>query len=430
MFITAADKLPLYGGLARFSNRTKSIPWDVKLSKNEVYNRGFVEIFGFCSWQVIFARNHFERLERLLDTGSYLLLGTIAPLLLDKVANKYIKQHLLKKHPNAFIKGKAHLATPVDIPFECLDQAALKKGINKSSLLFTKIQQRGLLTLPKGLANKILATKLGFLTFDLMALATVNQCFSWGKNWLTEKLSAQKGFSGILNLASQDYREKESQKMEASKDKKMKASLLIGFVGNALLPALLFIGLKNKTPIGAKNLMGKAKNLIKAFNYTDTIYFSKFTLLWSTFFNYNISMILAARDKNELRETIIKQSLMDVFYFIGDDAISGWWAKKLQQKYAKQLKGIQLVKKGLWGLPIAKPSSQIYKISNNPAQKLANQLSRQAFWAGLGGTTLCLGIAMTLANNWYTRKKIMQEDPQSNSNSLSNSTLGTIAPYS
>lgn len=394
-----------------FGNKKTKLPWDVQLSKNEVYNRGFVEIFGFCSWQVIFARNHFERLERLLDTGSYLLLGTIAPLLLDKMANKYIKQYLLKKHPSAFIKNKTHLATPVDIPFECLDQAALKKGINKSAHLLTKIQQRGLQTLPKALANKILAAKLGFLTFDLMALATVNQCFSWGKNWLTEKLSAQKGFSGILGLASKEYREAESEKMETSKSKKVKASLIIGFVGNALLPALLYIGLKNKTPIGSKNLMGKAKSLIKTFNYTDTIYFSKFALLWSTIFNYNISMILASRDKNELRETIVKQSLMDLFYFIGDDAISGWWAKSLQHKYAKQLKGIQLYKKGIWGIPLAKPSAQLYKHSNQPAQKLANQLSRQSFWAGLIGTSICLGIAMTLANNWYTRKKVLREDP-------------------
>jgi hypothetical protein len=120
-------------------------------------------------------------------------------------------------------------------------------------------------------------------------------------------------------------------------------------------------------------------------------------------------MILSSRDKHELRENIVKQAVMDFFYFVGDDLISGVVAKRLQKKYSKQLKGIQLWRKGPWGIPLAAPYEQLFKTSQNPAQKLANQLSRKIFWSGLAGTALCLGIGLTLANNWYTKKRVLEE---------------------
>ena len=388
----------------------QKLPWDAKIARNQVYNRGFIEIFGYCIWQIILARNNYERFEKFSDSAAYLLLGTAAPIMLDKLINNKIRAYFRKTYAKAYLSGQKLLANPVDIPFECLDASRLKQGLHKFPELYQKIQARGLKILPLKMARQIMATKLGFMVFDLGAIFMVNIAVTWGRNWLTQKLSGQKGFSGIYNIASKDYRAREADKKEQSKDNRFWVTMASGILGVVTLPLLLRAGLHSQTPIGAKGFVGQIKRIIPIFNYADAIYISKFTLLWQTITGYNVSMILASRDKNELRENITKQLAMDFFYFIGDDIIAGILAKSLQQQYKRQLKGIQLWNKGPCGIPLALPYEQLFKTGNNAAQKLANKLSRKIFWTGLSGTAMCLGVALTLANNWYTKKRVLEED--------------------
>lgn len=391
-----------------FAGRTQ-LPWDAKIARNQVYNRGFIEIFGYCMWQVIFARNNYERFEKFSDSAAYLLLGTAAPIMLDRLINNKIRGYFRKAYAHVYLPGQKLLANPVDIPFECLDASRLKQGLHKFPELYAKLQARGLKSLPLKMAKQIKMAKLGFMAFDLAAIFGVNLAVTWGRNWLTQKLSGKKGFSGIYNIATEDYRGREAEKKASSKDTRFWFSMGSGLFGIAALPLMLRAGLNSKIPIGAKGFIGQLKRIIPIFNYADAVYLSKFSILWSTFTGYNVSMILASRDKNELRENITKQLAMDFFYFIGDDLISGVMAKHLQKTHAKKLKGIQIWQKGPWGIPLAKPYEQLFKAGNAPAQKLANTLARKIFWTGLGGTALCLGIALTLANNWYTKKRVTEE---------------------
>ena len=122
---------------------------------------------------------------------------------------------------------------------------------------------------------------------------------------------------------------------------------------------------------------------------------------------------MASRDSNEFREKLTKGLVFDFFYFIGDDLLSGSFAKHLQQKNKKKLGNVQLYenRKIIYGIEIPKAKSylSIFERVGGNKSSLAFKLAKKSFWFGLFGTTLCLGILTPLMNIYYTRAKIQRE---------------------
>jgi hypothetical protein len=379
--------------LARFS----ALPWaanspiSVLLSQNDVYSRFFIEIFGYTALQQALARNRFERYEELLDTASHAILGTIFPVMAAVGIRK------------AFARQWKHRQLRAN--------DALSLGFD--SIAHIKPLAKGALT--RGQKNQLQRYKLGILATELVLMASAAQLFSWGKNSLTQAITGKKAFAGTLTWQQHQSPQEKRDNVDRDKGERKRfwASLAIGYGGNLALPILLWALLK--TPVRSSK---KALGVAKLFNSHQGIFYSKYTLMWSTVFNDTISTVLSARDKHEKREYMAKYSLVNFFYFIGDDIISGLYAKRLQAHHAKALKGVPLYKKGLWGLPQAIPLDKLYSTLSlsplkkpTPAQRLAYNLSKRVFWGGLLGTTLCLGASITLANNFYTLYRLSQNHP-------------------
>jgi hypothetical protein len=395
------------------------LPWDAVIAQNQILNRVIVEFLGYTPWSVALSRNNYERAEKLMDSVSWLIIGITMPIVLGKGVNRWLTGRFLKRYPQAFLKtvSAKKPPTPLGLPFEWLDTAGFTKRFRPGSAMQKRLADHGLKALPKALANDVLYGKLfGIMMIDYMALAAKANLYNFGRNWLTEKLSGKKGFSAELTIASDQYREAQAAAYADSAKKRKRLSITLSVLGSAAFPFILLGLLKSRTPANRKTLIGQVKKRIRWFNYSNIVYLSKYALMWQVFWNWNLSGFLAARDKHERREHLVKSVVGDFFFFIGDDFISGSVAKALQKKHRKALRGIRLLEpeRGLFGNLQAKDLGKIYDtastLKNAQQKQLLIRCGRQVFATGLLGTALCMGIAMTLVNNWYTRKKISSED--------------------
>lgn len=397
--------LPLSKAATSFQ-QAKSLSWDVMVAKNEVLNRAFIEVFGYYAWQQLFARNRYERIEETLDTASHLALGTLAPIGINAyVAKKWLRP-LQNKFAQHFISKNVH---PLNTPLELLDTALLKSP-KLNPFTSKQLTENGLKNLSPQLIKTLSKVKLGFMATDLLLLASSQQLYAWGKNALTEKLSGKKGFVGIFNQASESYVDQQQQQYQKSEKKRFWASMAIGFGGNMLLPLMLFKALKSPVQTGHKSMMGIFKKAVPLFNYNNLVYQSKYVLLWSTLMNDTVATALSSRDKNEMREALSKYAVINFFYFLGDDFISKGLAHFYEKKYAKTLGGKKLTETGsLTGIKWAKGLDELIQPATTSQQKLINTLGRKIFWSGLIGTSLCLGIGLTLASNWNTKRYVQKD---------------------
>lgn len=389
------------------------------MAQNQVMSRSFIEIFGYAIWNVLFARNNWERLERASDSVSWLAVGVAVPVVVGNAMVRGFTNTLKKRFPKAFIPGAVH--KPVHLPFQWLEQGDFAKRWAPQALNKLPLAQYGLKTLPRAMAQALLKQKLlGIMMMDALVIWTQANAFAWGRNLMTEKLSKQKGFSGVFTEASEAYRQKEAERYEAQKAKRLKVSMLMSLAASVGFPLGLYGLLSHRAKPGSASVMGKLKamttQVIPKLNYNNAVFISKYALLWYCIWTYNVSMLAAARDKNEFRENLTKALCLDFFYFIGDDYIAGHLAKHLQNRYKKPLKGFKLLHKGkgLFGNPEAKGFHELLLAANkmkDPVQKaLVKRFGMMTLLSGLAGTALCLGISMTLLTQWYTRQKLRQEE--------------------
>lgn len=95
-------------------------------------------------------------------------------------------------------------------------------------------------------------------------------------------------------------------------------------------------------------------------------------MCWSNLFTWNLTGYLAARTPNEKREHVVKSVIMDAMMFVGDSVIAGTagWLLHRKPELNKQLGGVQLFKRGLFGIPIErsilKLQQEAAKVSGGP----------------------------------------------------------------
>lgn len=424
---------PIMPSFSSGSFSSQKVPLDVVIAKNGVLNRTLIELLGYHPYAIGLARNNYERLERGLDIGCWILAAIGIPFILEKVFNGYVtKKMILPKFKHAFkgLKGNR----PFEIPFEWLDKAGFKQRMlafekdPEKLRILNRIGIKNFKSLTPKLASAILAGKIGIMFSDYFFMALKGQGYSWGKNWVTEKLSKKKGFSGEFNYTDEAFREKKTEKYKQQQKKQLIQSLLIGFGGAFLTPLVIWKLLKNPNASSLnknsnKIITGIKKTVIPAFNPYKGVFMSRWGLLPHNIFNWNIPAILAARDKHELRELLVRAFVFDFFYFIGDDIFAGLASKVFQKKYAHLLKNIkpngkplQFTRK-LWGIPLGVSFGDIHHmitdgnlmtLSRNQ-KHLIQKLGRYQFWTGILSTSLFFGVATTLLNNWYTKKRVEAE---------------------
>lgn len=370
-------------------------------------------MFGWGGPAILTARNKYERIEKALDVGSWLVVGATLPILLGQVFNKALVPQLLLK-PNQLPAQ----ATPLHLPWQWVDDAqrnawqAAPKA--QQEALSTALQQQGLrdlADLTPAVTQRLRALKLGVLTLDMVLMATKGQGYFWGKNWLTEKLSGKKGFSGEFNYATNDTLQRNSKAYEQDHRRRLLTSVAIGYGSALALPTLIYTLLKSPVQSG-KGVVGQLKRAMHAgFNHTDGIYMSKWILSWHTLFNWNIPALLSSRDKHERRETLVKTSTALFLYTLGDDLTTGLLAKHLNRLSLKKA-GVSILSStpGLLGLPRLRPLHEL--LATHGPQSLPYKLGVFNFWGGVVGACAAINTVLPLLNNYYTHQQVMKEQQQ------------------
>ncbi len=379
--------------------------------KNQVVNRGVIDIFGYQLPMWIFARNGSERLEKILDGAFFLGLGLAIPILLQRTLAKVYQNVLVKQF--ALPKG----VTPLQTNFEQLDVAKLLPHSDHVDQL-AKAWGVKAGKVPK-LAQWVRNAKLLIIGVDLLFLMSQNMAYYWTRNKMTEKLSKKEGFSGEFNSVTDLQLQENSAYYQRSKARLKKFSSAAWLTGFAGLPLLMLAALTTKQTTG---VMGGLKKMLPFFNYHKTIYMSKWVMFWSTFFGYNLMGLLSARSPNEKREHLTKAVMLDVLFYLGDSVFSGlngWWLQH-RSKHKEAVKGVALYQRGWLGIPIERSLEAIREdaayqrlATHNPELRATvEQLARRNFRVGLVTTSLLLGVGTTVLNNVYTHAKLITQQNQ------------------
>lgn len=375
---------------------------EAEIARNEVLSRITIESIGFTPWRMALGRNKYERIEAFMDTAVWFLVGFALPLAIQAPVAKYVNNKLAKQF-------KLLNKTPLDIGLQHLEASQLTRLASKQQLA-KKLGLRTLSKLPT-LVKTIAMLKIGMIFLDLAFMSAKQFTYFWGRNKFTEWYSHKKGFSGEFNIASKKQLENNAKAIENSKSIRNRISAASGLIYPIVLPLLLWAGVRSKAGLG-KGLVGKLKTMLPAFNYHRSIYMTKWVVMWNCIFGWNLIGLMSARDKHERREHLIRCAVVDFFYFMGDDFFAGLAGKYFQQKYKRQLGGIKLYKT-FAGLPVGKGLDELRdeaaKVGRKSVIKIVDNLARWNFRIGILSTALFLGIGITAANNWFTKKKLLAE---------------------
>ncbi|MBX2861851.1 MAG: hypothetical protein KTR14_11505 [Vampirovibrio sp.] len=414
------------------------LPISAVFQNNQVLNRQFIDVVGFTPSQLAVARNNYERLEYGMTQLTWWTVGLTIPLILERYFNKRYAGNIRQKfsdklgyrwkeppkpvlegNPSVFRKtahwiGNLGRRSPLNVPFELLlkdvaksiepeKAATLAKQVGlKSGEDLTKLLQ------DPAFVKSVRQAKLGIVAADLFLLFMSDQFAMWAKNFLTHHLSGRAGFSGEFDYTSKEYLEEKSQGYEENKFKRLFKSLGLGLVGGvAALPLLLRWGLTGKSGGAVKKAFNK--HVLPAFNYNNSIFMSRWVLLWGSFFNFILAGAFSARDGDELRERLIKSSTVMFMYVAGDAVFSGLIAKGVQHKNKPLLEkaGVALYRKGKFGIPIPASLQAIAEKVGN--QHHAYKMARRGYWASMLLGAGLAGTVVPLLNNWYTRQKVLAE---------------------
>ena len=387
-----------------------------------------MESVGYYPLSMAAARNKYERMEKGLDWAFWMTIGVAMPFLLESIFSRAVSNNIRRhfKLPQASAKLMREQSL-LHIPFEWVEKTgsllhdktgALKaddlKNIQRLStqLGFKNPNDlKDLLTHNEAFKGSIRRAKVAIMWADLGLMAMKGQLYSWSKNWITEKLSGKKGFSGEFNYTDDKFREGKSENYYKTKSLRQKLSVLVGFSGALFFPAIVARSLVSPSN---EAVFGGVKKLLRHFNYTDAIFLPKAVFLVHTLFNYNLPTLMASRDNHEFRENLSKCLAFDFFYYLGDEMLTGQVAKLLQKRM-KLSPAISEVKQGFLGLrfPHNKRLSEVFNqlktttpnVTNHPTYKAANW----SFWSGLLGSGFGLGLTMPLLNNYFTQKAVNKE---------------------
>jgi hypothetical protein len=359
-----------------------------EVARNQVLSRVAIEGLGFTPWRMALARNPYERFEAFMDTFVWWVVGMGLPILIQAPLSRWYDKRIAKKY---------NLANPslLKVGLEKLDRSYLAQASIRIAIT-KELGIKQVKYLPK-VVNALILGKLLMIFIDLACMSAKQQLYFWGRNALTASLAKKKGFSGEFNIATSHQLAANAKAIESSEQTRKKISKMSGLMYPLILPLVLLGLMKSKAKIG-QGVLGALKKMIPHFNYHNTIYMSKWVVFWNCLLGWNLTGFLAARDKHEQREQLTRCAVVDFFYFIGDDIFAGIAGKIFQNRY---------------GIPIGRNLDNIVADAQKTGQKrvleIANRLGRWNFRIGLFTTAMFLGVGITLVNNWFTQRKVLEE---------------------
>ncbi|MFM7469600.1 MAG: hypothetical protein ACKO37_08895 [Vampirovibrionales bacterium] len=405
------------------------------LDTNRVWGQAVMETLGYEPLCVATARNRIERGERIADWAYWFGLGISLPLLLEKHAARPLGNSLRQAFGLVLHQGrKATETSLLHIPLQWVDAAKTstqhipKESLSRMAqqLQLPSSQLEGLMKNPSFKAM-LARRKTQLMAIDMGTLALKGHVFFVAKNFLSNHFSGKSGFSGEFNYTEESFRKDSSKEFQAHVKRRWMTGAGIGIALSTGFPALVYAVNQAKQGhlTGLQSILHRLKPLTKWVEYTEGTFMPRMVVFLTDLANYTLPMLLASRDKHELRESALRALAFDGFYFLGSGAVSASVGNMLQKRLNSSISILEHhPNMPKWLSTQPKSLASVYRevseslntqdrniISKHPAY----QAARKAMWAGMIASGIALGGAVPLLNNWLTyqcvKKQTKPSDP-------------------
>lgn len=263
---------------------------------------------------VIMANNKEERRERINRSILSFSLVFVSPLLFLPFMNRFAMKNIAKLTPKLF----SEQYNAVKLSNKYLgDAKETEKGLKDLSKNL-KLDFNPLINKVSGnyeeLRKKIIKAKNMVLGLDFLLITGTFGSIGFFNNWQTRKKTGQKGYSAEMEMADKQIVEKRAEEYDKSSKMRFKLFLavLAGIVGG--VPLLISKGLISK------NNNKFSKFIIKhaeKFDYKDAIFMKRLPLAIGLI-GAHTGIVLASRNKTELKDNAIRSSIPLAIFFGGD----------------------------------------------------------------------------------------------------------------
>lgn len=392
------------------------------LDERVMLGKAVLDITAFEAPQIIMANNNDERRERFNKSLFGFSLGYLSPLITLPLTNRLAMKYIAKLTPklsatesnlihisNKYLKNKEVLKEGIKLLEKekntpKLQDENLLKRIVKHLFKEEKTDYSQIIEKCGGdyevLRKKLINAKNAVLAFDLLFTSASIGCVGFFNNWQTKRKTKQDGYSAEFSMADKDVVEKRAENFK-KKEPLRKTAWLGILAALTLSPLLLRKGLISQKPTAFNNYI---KKFAPKFDYADGIFMSRLILLLGTL-GVQSGIILASRNKTELKDTSTRSAVSTIAFF-GGDILIGSILGRLSDKYLKT----NLINRDA-------EKSFLNKLIP-PTRKLKDLAPRDRkigaalYWINLAMLSACMGFGMPHLINKMIRHDV-QKDVQS-----------------
>lgn len=387
-------------------------PYNITLAleENVLLNKALFDITGSDVPWVIMANNKEERRERLNRAILSFSLIFVSPLLILPFINRFAMRHIGKLTPKLFSKeyNAIRLSNEYLLSAE-KTKAGLEELSKKMKIDFSSIVNKVGGDYEK-LRHKIISAKNTVLSSDLLLLAGSFGSIGFFNDWQTKKKTGQIGYSAEMEMADKEIIEKRAEKHE--KTSKIKLGIFLASIAAVatVVPLTVRHGLISKN---SSKITAFVKKYASKFDYTNAIFAKRLPLAIGLAIAH-LGIILASRNKTEVKDNAIRSSTGFAIFFGGDIIMSSLLGR-LSDKYLKTEIIKQHENKNFLSkiLPPIKTIKELESAENKKSAKIAAVL----FWINFISMSALSGFGTPYLINKIIKKDVQKDVEKANSNS-------------
>ncbi|MFA7658355.1 MAG: hypothetical protein WCY19_02875 [Candidatus Gastranaerophilaceae bacterium] len=396
-----------------------------ELENNIILSRALIDLAGCDVPWVVMANNRHERIERARRYSIVFVLAFLSPMALLPVLNRIAMKNagltskFWSNNHKAIHISNENLVN-VEKMKQGLEELAKKTSMGPFEVFYYKIMKKKpveqkldikeLLSLAdeddEKLRRKLINAKNGVLLADFLSSGIPLGCMGFINNYLTKKKTGQAGFSAELKMADKNVIEKRADSYEKNKYKRYAwfAALALGI--STIFPLAVKHGLKSPAKKGVVKFI---KNHSQLMDYKSGIYMSRWAFLFLMIINHG-GLLLASRNKTEVKDTAIRMGTGDAIFFGGDLLLASIFANLSDRLFGTKLREGGQTSFFSKIFPKTKPIKLVNKMVADGSLELRNKKAATSlYWLNLAALAFSIGIVVPTIMNKVIRKDVNKD---------------------
>lgn len=302
------------------------------VERNAMLNRSIIDLGGVFPW-LLSCNNKEERRERAVSISMFFALAFLAPIITVPAANRLVMKHLTKLTKSLWSNNQKAIQlsnkylTNKEATKEGLKALSQKAAASPLEYAWTKLRGKKLNNkldvneLLKACGNdyevlrkKLIISKNAVLCSDLLVTGFTLGSLGFVNNYMTKKKTGRAGFSAELEMADEKLIAHRADSYERNKKKRFASLAGLVLSISTLIPLALKKGLTSNSKTAFSTFIKKHAHYM---DYEKGIFMSRLALLAGLIMNTG-GLLLASRNKTELKDWTIRGAITNPVFFGGD----------------------------------------------------------------------------------------------------------------